>query len=34
MNPTFPSEFPLWELKSQWTPEPSKDDYKGQTSLD
>ncbi len=34
MNPTLPSGFPLWELDSRWTPEFSKDDCKGQNSLD
>jgi hypothetical protein len=27
---TLPSELPLWELESQWTPEPSEGDRKGQ----
>jgi len=31
---TFPSEFPLWELESQWTPKFLKGDCKGQNSLD
>jgi hypothetical protein len=31
---TLPSEFPLWELESQWTPEFSKNDCKGQNPLD
>jgi len=31
---TLPNELPLWELESQWTPEFSKGDYKGQNSLD
>jgi hypothetical protein len=26
--------FPLWELKSQWTPESLKGNYRGQNSLD
>jgi hypothetical protein len=34
MNPTLPSEFPLWELESQWTLKFSKGDCKGQNSLD
>jgi hypothetical protein len=34
MNPTFPSELPLWELESRWTSKSSKGDYKGQNSLD
>ncbi len=34
MNPTFPSELPLWELEFQWTPKFSKGYYKGQNSLD
>jgi hypothetical protein len=31
---TLPSEFPFWELESQWTPEFSEGDYKSQNSLD
>jgi hypothetical protein len=31
---TFPSEFPFWELKSQWIPESSEGDYKGKNPLD
>jgi hypothetical protein len=31
---TFPSELPLWELESQWTPEFSKGNFKGQNLLD
>jgi hypothetical protein len=31
---TLPSEFPLWELKSWWTPESLESDCKGQNSLD
>jgi len=31
---TLPSELPLWELESQWTPESSKNNCKGQNSLD
>ncbi len=27
---TLPSEFPLWELESQWTPKPSESDCSGQ----
>jgi hypothetical protein len=30
---TFPSEFPCWELESQWTPECSKSDCKGQNPM-
>jgi hypothetical protein len=30
---TLPSEFPLWELESQWTPELSKSNYRGQNTL-
>jgi hypothetical protein len=30
---TLPSEFPFWELKSQWIPEPSEGDRKGKKSL-
>jgi hypothetical protein len=31
---TFPNGLPLWELESQWTPEYSKNNLKGQNSLD
>jgi hypothetical protein len=31
---TLPSEFPLWELESQWTPESLEINYKGQNPLD
>jgi hypothetical protein len=31
---TLPSELPLWELESRWTPEFSKSDCKDQNSLD
>jgi hypothetical protein len=31
---TFPSEFPFWELESQWTSKFSEDNCKGQNSLD
>jgi hypothetical protein len=31
---TFPSEVPFWELESQWTPECSESDCKGQNSMD
>jgi hypothetical protein len=31
---TLPSELPFWELESQWTPESSKGDCKGQNSFD
>jgi len=27
---TFPSELPLWELKSRWTPEFSRSNFRGQ----
>jgi len=30
---TLPSELPCWELESQWTPECSKNDCKGQNSM-
>jgi hypothetical protein len=30
----LPSELPLWELESQWTPKSSKRDCKGQNPLD
>jgi hypothetical protein len=30
---TLPSELSFWELESQWTPEPSKSDCKGQNTL-
>ncbi len=30
---TLPSEFPFWELESQWTPKSSKSDCKGQNLL-
>jgi hypothetical protein len=30
---TFPSEFPFWELKSQWTLKFLEDDYRSQNSL-
>jgi hypothetical protein len=30
---TLPSELPLWELESQWTPKSSEGDFKGQNSL-
>jgi len=33
-TPTFPSEFPLWELESQWTFEFLEGDFRGQKSLD
>jgi hypothetical protein len=32
-TPTLPSEFPLWELKSLWSPKFSKSNFKGQNSL-
>jgi len=31
---TPPSEFPLWELESRWTPEFLKNDYKSQNPLE
>jgi hypothetical protein len=34
MNPTLPSELPLWELESLWTPEFSESHCKGQNPLD
>jgi len=34
MNPTLPSELPLWELESQWTPESLEGNCKSQISLD
>jgi hypothetical protein len=34
MNPTLPSELPLWKLESRWTFEFSKGDCKGSNSLD
>jgi len=34
MNPTLPNELPLWELESQWTPEFSEGNCRGQNSLD
>jgi len=30
---TFPKELPLWELESQWTPECSESDCKGQNPM-
>jgi hypothetical protein len=30
---TLPSQLPLWELESQWTPESSESNYKGQNPL-
>jgi hypothetical protein len=33
-TPTFPSELPLWEQESWWTPECSKSDCRGQNPLD
>jgi len=32
--PTLPSEFPLGELESRWTPESLKSNYRGQNPLD
>jgi hypothetical protein len=34
MNPTFPSELPLWELESQWTLEYLKGNFRGKNSFD
>jgi hypothetical protein len=31
--PTLPNELPLWELESQWTPESSEGNSRGQKSL-
>jgi hypothetical protein len=31
---TLPSEFPFWELESQWTPESLEGDFRGWNSLD
>jgi hypothetical protein len=31
---TLPSELPLWELESLWTPKSSKSNYKSQNPLD
>jgi hypothetical protein len=31
---TLPSELPLWELESQWTPESLEGDCRGQNLLD
>jgi hypothetical protein len=31
---TLPNELPLWKLESQWSPESSKSDCKGQNPLD
>jgi hypothetical protein len=33
-TPTLQSEFPFWELESQWIPEFSKSNCKGQNPLD
>jgi hypothetical protein len=33
INPTLLNELPLWELESQWTPEFSQSDYRGQNPL-
>jgi hypothetical protein len=30
---TLPRQLSLWEMESQWTPETSKNDYKGQNSM-
>ncbi len=30
---TLPSELPCWKLESQWTPECSESDYKGQNPM-
>jgi len=34
MNLTLPRELPLWELEFRWTPEFSKNDYRGKKSMD
>jgi hypothetical protein len=34
MNPTLPSELPLWELESRWISESSKSDWRRQNPLD
>jgi hypothetical protein len=34
MNPTLPSELPLWKLEFWWTLESSENNCKGQNSLD
>jgi hypothetical protein len=34
MNPTLPSEPPLWELESWWTSKFSKGNFRGQNLLD
>jgi len=34
IDPHIPKELPLWELESQWTPECSKSDYRGQNPMD
>jgi len=31
---TLPRELPLWELESWWTPECSKNDFRGQNPMD
>jgi hypothetical protein len=31
---TLPSELPLWELESRWSPESSENNYRGQNPLD
>jgi hypothetical protein len=33
MNPTLPSELPLWKLEFRWILESSQGDYRGQNSL-
>ncbi len=33
-TPTLPNELPLWKLESQWIPESSESDCKGQNPLD
>ncbi len=30
---TLPRQFPLWEMESQWTPEISESDFRGQNSM-
>jgi len=34
MNPHTPKELSLWELESQWIPEFSESDHKGQNPMD
>jgi len=30
---TLPRQLPLWEMESQWTPETSENDFRGQNSM-